>query len=186
MVHWYTGNGNFFSVKLKTDDISTAVSQVESIWSEQFPGHPFDYYFFDEFFDLQYQADQRFGRIVAVFSGFTLFITCLGLLGLTAYTVRRRTKEIGIRKILGATVLNMVSLLSKDFIKLVFIAVFIATPVSWVVMSQWLQDFAYRIDLQAWMFFLVGALAVVIALITVSFQSIRAATMNPVKSLRSE
>lgn len=193
MIHWYSGNeswysesGSFFSIKLKTEDVRTAVSRVESIWKEQFPGYPMDYYFFDEFFDRQYQAEQRFGKIVAVFSGFTLFITCLGLLGLTAYTVSRRTKEIGIRKILGATVFNMVSLLSKDFIKLVLIAVLISTPVAWYIMNQWLQDFAYKIELHLWMFALVGSLAVIIALITVSFQSVRAATMNPVKSLRSE
>lgn len=186
MVHWYSENGSFFSIKLKTNDIRTAVSQVQSIWEEQFPGYPFEYYFFDEFFDLQYQADRRFGTIVGVFSGLTLFITCLGLLGLTAYTVSRRTKEIGIRKILGASVFNMISLLSKDFIKLVLIAVFIATPIAWFVMSQWLQDFAYRIELQLWIFLIVGLTAVVIALFTVSYQSVRAATMNPVESLRSE
>ncbi|MEX2604620.1 MAG: ABC transporter permease [Gracilimonas sp.] len=186
MVHWYDESGSFFSIKLKTDDIRTTVSRVESLWSEQFPGYPFDYYFFDEYFNRQYQADQRFGTIVGVFSGFTLFITCLGLLGLTAYTVSRRTKEIGIRKILGATVFNMVSLLSKDFIKLVLIAILIATPTAWYIMSQWLQDFAYKIELQLWMFLIVGLIAVTIALFTVSFQSVRAAIMNPVESLRSE
>jgi putative ABC transport system permease protein len=186
MMHWYSDGGSYFSAKLKTKDIRASVDGVKRIWETQFPGYPFEYYFLDEMFDQQYKADRRFGQIVAVFSGFTLFITCLGLLGLTAYTVRRRTKEIGVRKILGASVADMVALLSKDFMKLVLIAVLIATPIAWYVMSRWLQSFAYRIELQWWIFALAGLLAVLVALATVSLQSVKAAMMNPVDSLRSE
>ena len=121
-----------------------------------------------------------------LFSGLTVLIACLGLFGLAAYTAEQRTKEIGVRKVLGASVTSIVALLSKDFLKLVLIAIVLATPLAWYAMSRWLQDFAYKIEIEWWVFALAGLLAVGIALLTVSFQSVKAALMNPVKSLRSE
>ncbi|MGS2738556.1 ABC transporter permease [Sinomicrobium sp. M5D2P17] len=186
MIHWHSNQASFYAVKLHTKDIQKTVADIGSAWKTQFPGHSFDYYFYDQMFNEQYKADQRFGKIVSVFSILTLLITCLGLLGLTAYTVSKRTKEIGIRKVLGASVAHIVTLLSKDFIKLVLIAIIIASPIAWYAMNRWLENFAYRIELQWWIFVLTGTAAVVIALITVSGQSIKAATANPVKSLRTE
>jgi len=127
-----------------------------------------------------------FGKVFAIFSGFAIFIACLGLLGLSLFATTQRTKEIGVRKVLGASVSNIVMLLSKDFIKLVIIAFVIASPVAWFVMHNWLQDFAYRINISWWIFIAAGLLAVVIALATISFQAIKAAIANPVRSLRTE
>jgi putative ABC transport system permease protein len=140
----------------------------------------------DEDFDNVYRGEQRVGQIFITFAVISIIIGCLGLFGLSAYTAERRTKEIGVRKVLGASVSNIVGLLSKDFIKLVLIAIVIGSPLAWYGMSNWLQEFAYHIDLSWWMFAGAGLLAIVIALLTVSFQSIKAALMNPVKSLRSE
>lgn len=186
MVHFYSNDEAFYSIKLHAENMRRAVAEVKNIWEAQFPGYPFEYRFFNEMFDQQYKADQRFGKIVGVFSGFTLLITCLGLLGLTAYSVSRRAKEIGIRKVLGASVASVVALLSKDFMKLVLVSILLATPLAWYAMNRWLEDFAYRIELSWWMFALAGLLVIAIALLTVSFQSVKAALMNPVKSLRSE
>ena len=128
----------------------------------------------------------RTGRILILFAGLTIFIACLGLFGLAAFTAEARTKEIGVRKVLGASVASILTLLSKDFLKLVLIAIVIASPIAWYIMTWWLQDFAYKITIEWWVFALAGLLAVGIALLTVSFQSVKAALMNPVKSLRSE
>ncbi|MBC8153538.1 MAG: FtsX-like permease family protein, partial [Bacteroidetes bacterium] len=126
------------------------------------------------------------GQIVLYFSGIAILISCLGLFGLAAFTAEQRTKEIGVRKVLGASVSSIVALLSKDFLKLVLIAIVVASPIAWFAMNRWLQDFAYKIDIEWWVFALAGLLAVGIALLTVSFQSVKAALMNPVKSLKSE
>ena len=134
----------------------------------------------------QYQTEQQYSTIFTVASALAILIACLGLFGLAAYATEQRTKEIGVRKVLGASVGSLITLLSKDFLKLVLIAIIIATPVGWWMMDRWLQDFAYRVDLSWWVFALAGLLAVGIAILTVSFQSIKAALMNPVKSLRSE
>ncbi|MBC9909876.1 ABC transporter permease [Chitinophaga varians] len=187
MIHWYRTNGGvFFSAKLNTTNIDQTVAKMQLLWQQQYPDYPFEYHFLDEMFDEQYKADQRFGKIVEIFSAFTLFITCLGILGLTAYNITKRSKEIGIRKVLGASVASIVNLLSQDFVKLAAIAIFIATPLTWYIMSRWLQDYAYRIQIQWWMFAITGLVTVAIALITVSLQSIRAALANPVKALKSE
>ena len=143
-------------------------------------------FFLDERFNQQYASDQLFGKAFAIFAAFAIFIACLGLLGLTLFTTAQRTKEIGVRKVLGASVSNIVMLLSKDFIKLVLMAFLIASPVAWYVMNNWLSDFAYRIDISAWTFIIAGLLAVFIALATISLQAIKAAVANPVKSLRME
>lgn len=187
MIHWYrTNGGTFYAAKLNTSDIKQTLAKMQLLWQAQYPEYPFEYHFFNELFDEQYKADQQFGKIVQIFSIFTLFITCLGILGLTAYNITKRSKEIGIRKVLGASVGSIVHLLSRDFVKLVAIAIFVATPVTWYVMNRWLQDYAYRIQIQWWMFAIAGLLTMSIALLTLSIQSIKAAMANPVKSLRSE
>ena len=140
----------------------------------------------DENFQKLYEADARFGNILGFFTLLTILIACLGLFGLASYTTILRTKEIGIRKVLGASVAGITGLLAKDFLKLVLIAIVIASPVAWYFMQQWLTDFAYHIEIKWWMFVVAGFVAVVVAFATVSFQSVRAALANPVKSLKSE
>ena len=147
---------------------------------------PFSYRFMDEAFVNMYRAEERVGKIAIIFSILTIFIACLGLFGLVTYMAKQRTKEIGVRKVLGASVTNLITMLSKDFLKLVFIAALIAFPVAWWAMHTWLMDFAYRINIDWWIFLLAGTAALLIAMITVSFQAVKAALMNPVKSLRTE
>ncbi|NLR80968.1 ABC transporter permease [Chitinophaga eiseniae] len=187
MMHWYNeSRGSFFSVKLQTRDIRQTLAKIESYWETQYPGYPFEYHFLDQMYDQQYKADLQFGTLVRIFSLFTLLITCLGILGLTAYNISRRSKEIGIRKVLGASVTSIVGLLSGDFVKLVAIAVAISAPLTWYIMSRWLQGFAFRTQIQWWLFAISGLLTMTIALTTVGLQSVRAALANPVKSLKSE
>jgi putative ABC transport system permease protein len=159
---------------------------VKKVHDQFNPDHTFDYYFLDEAYAAYFRTDAQLGFLLKVFTGFALLVSCLGLIGLTFYNTQRRQKEIGIRKVLGASVVGIVALLSKDFIQLVLIAFVIATPVAYYFMNQWLQDFAYRIELQWWLFALAGLVAVGIALLTVSVQSVREALANPVNSLRSE
>lgn len=172
--------------KIKTKDIAGVLSSMRKKWDGLNAESPFAYSFLDERFNNTYKAEQNIGRIMAIFSGLTLFVACLGLFGLATFTAEQRTKEIGIRKVLGADVSGIVSLLSKDFLKLVFIALLIASPVAWYVMNKWLEEFEYRITINWWVFALSAILVVVITLITVSFQAIKAALANPVNSLRSE
>ena len=147
---------------------------------------PFGYSFLDEEFNKQYSTDERTGKIFLVFSILAILIACLGLFGLVTFAAEQRVKEIGIRKVLGATVTNIVTLLSKDFIFLVILSLVIASPVAGYFMGRWLEDFAYRIHITGWVYILAGVMAILIALCTVSFQAIRAAIANPVNSLRSE
>jgi len=175
-----------YSLKIKTSDVQGTIGAVQKAWSKFFPADPFNYYFLDELFDQQYKADQRFGKIFGLFAFLAIIIACFGLLGLSAYNVLQRTKEIGIRKVLGASVQNVLYILSRDFILLVLVAFVIAVPVTWWVMYKWLQDFAYRISIQLWVFGVAGLLAILIALLTISFQALKAAIANPVKSLRTE
>jgi putative ABC transport system permease protein len=172
--------------RVKTDHLPELVEKVRRQWDAMVPGQPFLYSFMDEEFNALYQADLRTGNIFVWFAVLAIVVACLGLSGLAIFTAEQRTKEIGIRKVHGASVTDIVTLLSKDFIKLVLIAIVIATPLAWYVMNGWLQDFAYRTSIQWWVFILAGAIAVVIALLTVSFQSMKAALMDPVKSLRTE
>lgn len=162
------------------------VSAVQSSWASLIPNYPFEANFLDMSFNQQYQREEKAKILLSWFSALIIFIACLGLFGLATFTTEQRTKEIGIRKVLGASVSSIVTLLSKDFLKLVLISIIVASPLAWYAMNQWLNDFAYKIDIEWWMFILAGLLAVGIALLTVSFQSIKAALMNPVKSLRSE
>ncbi|MBE7178530.1 MAG: ABC transporter permease, partial [Mucilaginibacter polytrichastri] len=169
-----------------TKDSKATMAAIEKKWQQLVPNRPFTYFFLDEFFDRQYRAEQRFGSLFLNFAMLAIFISCLGLLGLASYSTMQRTREIGIRKVLGASVPGIVNLLSIDFLKLVFIALILAAPLAGLGMYKWLQDFAYRINLSWWIFLLAGTLAVVIAFATVSYQAVKAALTNPVKSLRSE
>ncbi|MDB5242172.1 MAG: hypothetical protein JWP57_2797 [Spirosoma sp.] len=173
-------------VRIRPDQASVALDVLQAKWQALAGEWPFDYQFLDVQFANQYRTEQVFSSVFSLFTGLSLFITCLGLLGLASFTAEQRTKEIGVRKVLGASVLSIVGLLSKDFLTLVLIAIVIASPLSWWAMHKWLQGFAYKIDIEWWMFALAGLLAMGIALLTVSFQSVKAALMNPVKSLRSE
>ena len=174
------------SFRLAETNVPTLLTQIETKWKQLMTGQPFSYQFMDDRFAYVYRADQRVGTLILLFSVLAILIACLGLFGLAAFTAETRTKEVGVRKVLGASVTSIVTLLSKDFLKLVLIAIVIATPIAWYVMNKWLQDFAYRVDIEWWVFAGAGLLAVGIALLTVSFQSIKAALMNPIKSLRSE
>jgi putative ABC transport system permease protein len=162
------------------------LGQIKAKWASFSSNEQLSYSFMDEDFDAIYRAEQRIGTIAIIFSGLAIVIACLGLFGLAAYAAEQRTKEIGIRKVLGANVSGIVAMLSKDFILLVLIAIVITSPFAWWAMNKWLQDFAYRIDMQWWIFAAAGLVAIIIAFATISFQSIKAALMNPVKSLRSE
>jgi ABC-type antimicrobial peptide transport system permease subunit len=147
---------------------------------------PFDYKFVDEQYAQQFDNEQRTKTMAGLFAALAIFISCLGLFGLSAYVAESRIKEIGVRKVLGATVFSITKLLSLDFIKLVVVSLIIATPVAWYAMSKWLQSYTYRINISWVIFFIAGLLAIAIALATVSFQAIKAAIANPVKSLRTE
>jgi putative ABC transport system permease protein len=173
-------------VRIRPGDINQTLGALKTTWSKFSQDSPFSYEFLNSDFEGLYQSEQRMGSVFGLFTFLSLFIACLGLFGLSAYTAERRTKEIGIRKVLGATVTNVTALLSKDFIKLIVVAILIATPTAWWAMNRWLNDFAYRTPMNVWVFIAAGSIALSIALFTVSFQSIKAAIVNPVKSLRSE
>lgn len=186
MIHTYQESPAFYSLKIQNADPSAIINKIQTIWKKNYQGYPLDYRFLNDMFDQQYKNEQRFGSIVNTFSLLTLFITCLGILGLTAYNINIRTKEIGIRKILGASVTGIIKLLSWDFVKLIIIALVIATPLAWYAMGQWLNDFAYRITIEWWVFGGTGLVAVLVALITLSFQAVKAALMKPMNALRTE
>ncbi len=177
---------DFYSIKMDAANIRQTVASVEKTWSKYFPSDPFNYFFLDDSFSKQYKSDEMFGSVFSLFAFLAIVIACFGLSGLSAYNVLQRRKEIGIRKVMGATTRQLLLLLSKDFIRLVIIAFAIAVPITWMVMSKWLDDFAYRININAWVFVVAGALAIAIAFATISFQAIKAAIANPVKSLRTE
>ncbi len=174
------------SFKVNTAQIQSLVKGVENKWKTMAPGMPFSYRFLDDSFDDMYRNEQRVGKVAITFAVLAILIACLGLLGLVTYAAEQRVKEIGIRKVLGATAGNIVGMLSKDFVKLVLIAIVIASPVAWWGMHQWLLDFAYRINISWWIFLVAAIVAVVIAVLTVAYQAIKAAMANPVKNLRTE
>jgi len=175
-----------YSIKLSGADMPNTIATIGNIWAKHFPDDPFNYFFLDDFYHQQYKADQRFGNVFTLFSMLAILIACLGLLGLSSYNILQRTKEIGIRKVLGASAKNVVYILAKEFLILVLIAFVVAVPFTWWMMHNWLQEFAYRINIGWWIFLIAGAIAIAIALITVSFQAIKAAVANPIKSLRTE
>jgi putative ABC transport system permease protein len=178
--------GNQIMAKVSGNDLPGTLSFIESKWKTLAPHRPFTYKFLNEEFDSLYSAELRVAKVFGVFAFLAIFLACLGLFGLAAFTTAQRNKEIGIRKVLGASVGSIVALLSSDFLKLVGVAFVISVPLAWYSMDKWLQDFVYRTNMAWWLFALAGAVAGLIALLTVSFQAIRAALANPVKSLRSE
>ncbi|OZI06728.1 cell division protein FtsX [Siphonobacter sp. BAB-5385] len=176
----------YATFRLKTQQLPETVAKIEQTWQRVLPGQPFRAQFMDEAFDSIYRSEQRVGKVFLSFAITAIVIACLGLFGLAAYSAEQRTKEIGVRKVLGATELQLVALLSSDFIRLIGIAFLIAVPIAWYVMNQWLEGFAYRSSLSIWIFLGAGVASLCIALLTISSQAIRAAAMNPVKSLKSE
>lgn len=179
-------DGEYYSIRIHTDRLSQTLQYVEQCWAKAFPGNPFEYFFLDEYFNQQYKNERRFGELFTTFAVLAIIISCLGLFGLSAFTASQRIKEIGIRKVLGASVKDITTMLSKDFLKLVLISILIASPLTWFIMNLWLRDFAYRINISWWIFIAAGLTALLIALLTVSFQAIKAALTNPIKSLRTE
>lgn len=173
-------------LRLEGGNPKNMIATAQSIWQQTLPEYPFEYYFLDEHLSALYETEERVARLSGVATLLAILVACLGLFGLALFTMQRRTKEIGIRKVLGASVVGITGLLAKEFLKLVLIAIIIASPIAYYLMQQWLSDFAYRIDMQWWMFAGAGLLAVTVAFLTVGFQSARAALANPVKSLRSE
>lgn len=163
-----------------------ALKKAERLWKQLMPAYPFDYAFLDADYNVLYRTDEQTRQLFNFFAGIAIVISCLGLLGLTSYTTEQRTKEIGIRKVLGATVLNITTLLSKDFMKLILIAIVIASPIAWFGMDHWLKDFAYKVEIKWWIFLLAGLLAMLTALVTICFQSVKAAMVNPVQSIKAE
>ena len=179
-------DANNLIVKLNPGDFSGAISTIKASWEAIAPEQPFSYYFMDEAFNHVYNSEQRLGKIFIVFTTLSIFIACLGLFGLAVFNTEKRTKEIGIRKVMGATISSILMLVSKDFIKLVLIAGIIAIPAAWWAMDRWLQDFAYRIEISWWIFAVSGLVAILIALLTVSSQALKTAITNPVDSLHYE
>ncbi|MEZ0483000.1 ABC transporter permease [Fibrella aquatica] len=188
MILRYEPSNPYFNmlVKIRPGQAQLAIQRIGELYKQYEKETPLEYGFVDQELDNQYRREERTGQVMGYFSVLAILISCLGLFGLAAFTAEQRTKEVGVRKVLGASVASIVTLLSKDFLKLVIIAIVIASPIAWYAMTQWLADFAYKIDIEWWVFALSGTLAIVIALLTVSFQSLKAALVNPVKSLRSE
>jgi putative ABC transport system permease protein len=178
--------GGYYSVKMNTSNVRNSIQSFEKEWKEIFPGNPFNYFFLDDYYNNQYQADQQFGKIFGVFSALAIFIACLGLFGLSSLTVLQRTKEIGVRKVLGASVLSVLTLIGRDYLWLLLISIICATPFAWWVMSAWLDNFANRIELSWWIFLLPSILVIGIALATVSMLTLRSALTSPAKALRYE
>ena len=179
------GNSAIF-VKTTGKDVDKAIAATQSVWKRYNADQPFSFSFLDAAFENLYRIEQRSGTLVSIFAGIAIFISCLGLLGLAAYTAQVRTREIGVRKVLGSSIGGIIRLLASDFIRLVMIGILIATPLSWYLMHKWLDDFAYRMDLSWTIFSVAGAIAILIAVLTISFQSVKAALANPVNALRSE
>jgi putative ABC transport system permease protein len=174
------------SVKIAGNNVGTALSALQQAWQKYLPDLPYKYTFLDDKFSKLYEAEERQGKIFSAFAGIAIFIACLGLLGLSAFAISQRVKEIGIRKVLGANVSTIVGLLSTDFLKLVGISAIFAFPIAWYLMHKWLQDFAYRIQIQWWVFVAAGIIAAIVAFFTISLQTVKAASANPVKNLRTE
>ena len=184
----YLGSVSFgyFTIQTGTQNMQSKIAAIEDLYKKTFPGNPFNYFFADERYDQQYTEERQLGKVFIAAACIAVFIACLGLFGLAAFSARQRVKEVGIRKVLGASVASITALLSKDFLWLVIIAFVIASPIAFISMNSWLQNFAYRVDVSWWMFAISGISAVLIALATIAFQAIKAATANPVKSLRTE
>jgi ABC-type antimicrobial peptide transport system permease subunit len=178
---------NVILIKLNNQNsTATNLKKAEAIFKKYNPEYPFQYKFVDEEYAKKFEDEKRIGTLAGIFAALTIFISCLGLFGLATYMAENRIKEIGVRKVLGASVSGITALLSKDFLKLVLVSFILAAPVAWWLMYSWLQDYSYRVPIQWWVFAMAGIISVLIAIITVSYQAIKAAIANPVKSLRSE
>lgn len=173
-------------VKVNASDFSESIAQIEDLWEAMAPGQPFDYYFMDDSFNQTYEAEQRLSRIYVTFTVLSIFIACLGLFGLAAFNAEKRSKEIGIRKVLGATISQISLKLSQDFLWLVGIAILVSLPLAWYAMNRWLENFSYRVEIPIWVFLAAAFMAILVSLLTVSYQSIKAAINNPVNALRAE
>jgi ABC-type antimicrobial peptide transport system permease subunit len=173
-------------IKLATTNVASTMAAIKSVWKKTYPDYVYEYHFLDDRIESFYKQEKQLAQLYSVFSAIAIFLSCLGLYGLAAFMAAQRIKEVGIRKVLGATAGNIVYLFSREFILLIAIAFAIATPITWYAMHEWLQDYAYRIQISWWIFLAGGILAVTIALVTISVQAIRAAVANPVKSLRTE
>ena len=178
--------GEYYSMKISTQNYPAVLADVQDHWNQAFANSPFNYFFLNDYFSRQYQADQQFGRIFSLFASLAIFIACLGLFGLSSYVTLQRTQEIGIRKVLGASVQSVVILLSRDFLWLVMLAGIITIPVIYYLVNSWLENYAYRMPLSGWLFVLPVVVVGVLAMITISIQTSQTALANPVKSLRSE
>jgi putative ABC transport system permease protein len=174
------------SIKLSITNIASTMQSIKKIWEQTFPNYVYEYRFLDDKIASFYKQENQLSQLYKIFAAIAIFLSCLGLYGLASFMAVQRIKEVGIRKVLGATAANIVYLFSKEFILLIAIAFAIATPIAWYCMHTWLQDYAYRIDISWRIFFAGGAASIIIALATVSFQAIKAAIANPVKSLRTE
>jgi putative ABC transport system permease protein len=173
-------------VSANSNNYSSLLGKMKTIWNRDLPGIPFEYLFMDEVVQKQYEAEVTLGNIINSFTLMAILISCLGLFGLASFSAEQRSKEIGIRKVLGASISGIVRLLSKDFLKLIIVSFIIATPIAWWAMNTWLRGFSYRVPISWWMFAIAGLIAVFIAMITVSSQAIKAAIVNPTKSLKTE
>ena len=186
IIFYPQNNSGYFTIRLSANNLTEKIARLGTFYKSYFAGNPFEYFFADENFNKQYVTEQQYTSLFTTASLWAIVIACLGLFGLTTFTVESRTKEIGIRKVLGASVMNITKLLSQDFVRLVVIAILFASPIAWFIMYKWLQDFAYRITISGWVFVSTGIMALLIALLTISFQAIKAAVANPVESLRTE
>jgi putative ABC transport system permease protein len=180
------GNDWRMSIRTNGKDAPKAIAAAGRIWKKYNPAFPFDYEFTDKAYDSLYKSDERSGDLFNAFAVIAILISCLGLFGLATYTAQVKVKEIGIRKVLGASVINITNMLSREFLLLVAVSLVIASPIAWYAMSKWLENYVYRISVQWWMFAVAGIAALVIAFATISFQAVKAALANPVRSLRSE
>jgi putative ABC transport system permease protein len=178
--------GQYLGINMNMGNASETIAFIEDRYEEAFPGNQFEYFFLDDYFDRQYAADQQFGKVFGLFSGLALFVAGLGLFGLSTFMISQRIKEIAVRKVLGATISSMVALFSRDFVRLVVIANLVALPVVYFLVDRWLDAFAFRIDIGWPMFVVPAVVLLIIALATVSVQTIRTGSANPVKSLRTE
>nr|WP_299338540.1 ABC transporter permease [Allomuricauda sp.] len=181
-----SGFASSLAIKLQTSNFENALSDVERLWNQMAPGQPFDFYFMEDSFNNTFRSEQRLGSIFFIFTSLSILIACLGLFGLAAFNAEKRTKEIGVRKVMGASVGQITVKLSTDFLRLVGVSILISLPIGWYVMNKWLEDFSYKIEIQWWVLAAAALLAVLISILTVSYQSIKAAIVNPIKSLRTE
>jgi putative ABC transport system permease protein len=178
--------GEYYSLKLNSNEYSTALSEIKTTWEQAFPNSPFEYFFLDDYFNAQYLSEQKFARIFSLFASLAILIACLGLFGLASYMTIQRTKEIGIRKVLGASMIHIITLLSRDFLLLIAASSIITLPVVYFIMKNWLQNYAYQMDIHWWILALPILMVFLVALFTVTLQTVKTALDNPVKSLRSE